>query len=555
MPFDSPFDGMWSNSLFGGDDGLSPYAVLSQYEPPIVGNYSSILGNHGTGYFRKGGVEVAHDDLLLHVATTNATLKDSNGALKWRAHNLFLNSATPATQSVTVVSGIQYTVEMTGTGSLALSGAGSGTVSEGSPVTFTAGTTSLTATLTGSGALMWMYRSDLGGMQDNPDNTATGLESYVPTTSAAVYKRRNNYAYDGSNWIGPKMLNEPEAFTNLVPYSNDFNNAAWTRVSVTATAGAAVGSDGEMSMSKIAATATALSKHQIYDIGITITSGSFYSISCDMKADELNFGILNLYDTGDADTRVWFDLANGLVATEEAGIVGAIVDLGGGIYRCSAYKIAGSTSGGASAEFSNADNVSSFTAGSIGDGIFMGFVQYGLGSVASSYIPTAGSTINRALEALDIIDTNLVSVVNTTAMSISMKGTKSYADLGVAGQTVLHRLYVDANNSIIVDMDTDGAATGEINFNQNTAGTLVTVPSSATAYAAGVDVPFNIASWHTSAAVNGAVDGVALTEAATSLADLSTANFQIAHTGIHNIEEFRIFGVKIGDDGIAEVSA
>lgn len=64
--------------------------------------------------------------------------------------NLFLNSFAPNTQSITVSVATVYTVSITGPGSIALSGAGTGTVTEGSPVTFTAGTTSLTLTVTGS---------------------------------------------------------------------------------------------------------------------------------------------------------------------------------------------------------------------------------------------------------------------------------------------------------------------------------------------------------------------------------------------------------------------
>lgn len=68
----------------------------------------------------------------------------------WTRTNLFLNSFAVATQTVTVVSSTTYTVSITGSGSITLSGAGTGTVTAGNPVTFTAGTTSLTCTVTGS---------------------------------------------------------------------------------------------------------------------------------------------------------------------------------------------------------------------------------------------------------------------------------------------------------------------------------------------------------------------------------------------------------------------
>ena len=73
-----------------------------------------------------------------------------------------------------------------------------------------------------------VYRSDLGGMADNPDQTVSGLEKYVPTTSAAVYlSRRNAYYYNGTAWTKGGLRWENAAATNLQTYSNDFSNAAW----------------------------------------------------------------------------------------------------------------------------------------------------------------------------------------------------------------------------------------------------------------------------------------------------------------------------------------
>lgn len=65
-------------------------------------------------------------------------------------NNLFANAFAPGTQTITVAAATTYTVSITGPGSIALSGAGTGTVVAGTPVTFVAGTTSLTLTVTGS---------------------------------------------------------------------------------------------------------------------------------------------------------------------------------------------------------------------------------------------------------------------------------------------------------------------------------------------------------------------------------------------------------------------
>jgi len=74
------------------------------------------------------------------------------------------------------------------------------------------------ATFSGDGVksiYLWgahLYRSDLGGMVNNQDRG----DSYVPTTSAAVYMPRvGHHIWDGSAWVNEGLLIESEARTNL----------------------------------------------------------------------------------------------------------------------------------------------------------------------------------------------------------------------------------------------------------------------------------------------------------------------------------------------------
>jgi len=73
-----------------------------------------------------------------------------------------------------------------------------------------------------------LYRSDLGGMVNNP---STG-DSYVPTTSAAVYLPRvGHHIYNGSAWVDEGYFHESEARTNLL-----LNSGTLSTQSVTVTA-------------------------------------------------------------------------------------------------------------------------------------------------------------------------------------------------------------------------------------------------------------------------------------------------------------------------------
>ena len=70
--------------------------------------------------------------------------------LEGEGTNLFLNSDVPVTQTITIVDATAYTIKVTGSGSIALSGGGSGTVDESGHLTFTSSSTSVTCTITGT---------------------------------------------------------------------------------------------------------------------------------------------------------------------------------------------------------------------------------------------------------------------------------------------------------------------------------------------------------------------------------------------------------------------
>jgi hypothetical protein len=133
----------------------------------------------------------------------------------WAPHNLFLNSAVPATQSVTTIVGADYTVTVTGSGTMTGSAGAAGVASAASPLTYTATTTTSTFTLAGS----------LTQIQMNRGAVAT---AHLTTTA----NRRYGIAveYDPVTHVSNGLLYEPLA-TNLL-----LNNATLSTQSVTVTA-------------------------------------------------------------------------------------------------------------------------------------------------------------------------------------------------------------------------------------------------------------------------------------------------------------------------------
>ncbi len=150
------------------------------------------------------------------------------------ATNRFLQSGTPATQTITVVSGTVYTVQCYGSGSITLSGAGTGSVVEGAPITFTASSTSLTCTVSGS-----ISRAQV--------ETGTKATSYIPTTTVPMGRVADvlHYAvgdvitqgqgslyceFWGGNYAGPvrRILNISDGTNSnrIYPYIKDTGGVA-----------------------------------------------------------------------------------------------------------------------------------------------------------------------------------------------------------------------------------------------------------------------------------------------------------------------------------------
>jgi hypothetical protein len=127
-----------------------------------------------------------------------------------------------------------------------------------------------------------------------------------------------------------------------------------------------------------------------------------------------------------------------------------------------------------------------------------------------------------------------------------------YADTD-SGLTIRFASWVSGAESIYSALSELGPRTGQVRFFSN----ATSVDSDFTAYTPGLNVPFNIASRHGSTFINGAVDGVALTEdtTPTALPDLSATDLDLAYDYMGTIESFRVWDQDLGDSGIEEASA
>jgi hypothetical protein len=229
-------------------------------------------------------------------------------------------------------------------------------------------------------------------------------------------------------------LLEPQR-TNLLTFSEQFDNAAWTKDATTATANAAISPDGYTNADKIFETATT-DFHRIYGPTISVTSGTAYTASIFVKAAEVTTFAIELRLTSNvADST--FNLVTGTATGN-----GIIQDYGNGWYRCILTGTATATGGGRPMFFLK--QRSSY-AGNASDGILVYGAQFEQGSYASSYLNTLSTSVTRVADSAS--KTGIASLIGQTEGTLFVE--VDYANNG-ADQTFISTSDGTLNNRITI---------------------------------------------------------------------------------------------------------
>lgn len=241
------------------------------------------------------------------------------------------------------------------------------------------GTRSYTGVL-GNGLFLW-------GAQLSD---SASLDPYVynpgaAPAAAAYYGPR--FDYDPVT-LAPRGLLIEEQRTNLLTYSEQFDNAAWTKTELTVSANQTVAPDGTLTADQVVESTTASATHVLFQ---TAGSAAVHTLSVYVKANGRPW--INLRISG---TSNYFNIGTGVLGTISAGNTASITFVGSGWYRCSVTSTMPG-SGAVGVRLSIADGNDIYT-GDGTSGIFIWGAQLEAGAFATSYIPTTAAAATRAAD-------------------------------------------------------------------------------------------------------------------------------------------------------------
>jgi hypothetical protein len=252
----------------------------------------------------------------------------------------------------------------------------------------------------------WAYRSDLGGMVNNPERN----DSYVPTTASAVYMpRRGHHVWNGSAWVNEGLLHESEARTNLALGSNTPSDTTYWRATGTqngithTVVGTGIENGAAYLDVQYAGTATSTFHSQLY-IGTTTrtaaSTGQTYVCALTGRViDGTNPAGLGV------SAGINQEIApSTFVSTVSSGATGSFSRIDGNTDKTVFARI--TVSGSANQVYGFV--ALTFTNGETIDVTYrLKLFQFELGQMPSSFIPTSGSSVTRAADVLTIPAANL----------------------------------------------------------------------------------------------------------------------------------------------------
>lgn len=190
------------------------------------------------------------------------------------------------------------------------------------------------------------------------------------------------------------LLLEPQR-SNLITYSEAFDNAYWTKSGASVVSGF-TSPDGTTNAFKLVE-GTNTGTHELSRT-VSFTSGQYYSYSVFVKKGERTQFLLSGGNTSTFVAESLFDVENGTIISTYLG-TSSIELISNGFYRCTISGVAGATAATAPRVYlsEGAGNISYTGDGT--SGVYIFGAQLEQSSYPTSYIPTQGAISTRLSES------------------------------------------------------------------------------------------------------------------------------------------------------------
>ena len=258
-------------------------------------------------------------------------------------------------------------------------------------------------------------------------DTLTGILEF--SNSAAAEYRVSNVSvkevtgdqprlnYDISNGVVqscPSLLLEP-ASTNVINYSEDFSNSAWTKNNTTVASGF-TSPDGTNNAYLMTDDATD-SKHGVYRLDVLSQDGNIYTRSVFVKKGTARYVVLSTRHLPTSSGTSWiYDFnINNWVLTGSTGAGQSIEDYGNGWHRLSISHISNSNfNNDFSIGISSGATIADTSYSGVGDTVHIWGAQVEQQSYATSYIPNFGQSAGVTRVAETCFGAGTSSTFNST---------------------------------------------------------------------------------------------------------------------------------------------
>ena len=269
------------------------------------------------------------------------------------------------------------------------------------------------------------------GAMKRTDRVAVGFINFLSGNLIDVWGAQLTQANFASDYIVTAgaavntgaIRNRPETLQNLLLYSEQTDNGAYTGINVTITANTTTAPDGTATADTVTASGGGAVEHTTRQVTSPVVAG-IVTGSCYVKYNNCQWVSLGSRN-GTVEKRAWFDIQNGVKGTVNSGVTSTIESIGNGWYRISASWLSGTALGGSSDHCLapvTGDGVSDVYT-QAGQAVYVWGSQLVSANWAGPYVLTTSAAVNTgnirntAMNLQQNLSTNSASI-NTNAFSL-----------------------------------------------------------------------------------------------------------------------------------------